>query len=66
MTVLSASVHSVSLYRWYAVALVLVPAPGCVQGASLQQLVDYVSACLLVLVAEKGVHEGVAGCLAVG
>lgn len=61
----STSVHYLSLYRLYAVALVFVPASGRVQGATLQQLVDYVSACLLVLVSEKGVHERVAGCLAV-
>lgn len=54
-----------SLRRRYAVALVLVPGPGRVQGATLQQPVDDVSARLLVLVSEQGVHEGVAGCLAV-
>ncbi len=57
--------RSLSLCRRYAVALVLVPAPGRVQGATLQQPVDDVSARLLVLVSEQGVHEGVAGCLAV-
>lgn len=59
------SVRSPSLRRRYAVALVLVPGPGRVQGATLQQPVDDVSARLLVLVSEQGVHEGVAGCLAV-
>lgn len=60
------SVRSLSLRgSWYAVDLVLVPAPRRVQGATLQQPVDDVSARLLVLVSEQGVHEGVAGCLAV-
>ncbi len=56
---------SPSLRCRYAVALTLLPRPGRVQGATLQQPVDDVSARLLVLVSEQGVHEGVTGCLAV-
>lgn len=59
------AVRSLSLCRRYAVALVRLPGPGRVQGATLQHPVDDVGARLLVLVPEQGVHKGVAGCLAV-
>lgn len=43
----------------------IVPAARCVQGAAFQQPVEDVGACLLVLVAQQRVDEGVAGRLAV-
>lgn len=57
--------HWPSLRRWYAVDSVVLDVPGRVQRAALQQPIDNISARLLVLVSEQGVHERVAGGLAV-
>lgn len=57
--------RSPSLRRRYAVDLVVLAGPGRVQRAALQQPIDDISARLLVLVSEQGVHEGVTGRLAV-
>lgn len=57
--------HWPSLCRWYAVNLVVLAEPRRIQRAALQQPVDDISARLLVLVSEQGVHKRVTGRLAV-